>query len=593
MVKRLLVTTALEESWSGDEPVLFLGEWCRQHSRKERWSRMNAEVMPYHWDDRQKLHDDYVYLLEFHERLLQDLTNQLNKLHGVDHTLRYWRILIGPWLGYFTQILFDRWFSIHNAVDRFDLSGTVILDGLDAAMVPNDMADFPDLFVDDEWNHFLYATILEKFTDVPLVKRNRERVDSMKSRPLSWRGRLKKILADAYAWWMYLGIRNQDAFLLNTYLSRADEKSILQRLGQKPQYWRMSRAEKVPMEETWRNWEVSGDNRSEFEVCARALIPLQMPTAYLEGYAKLVERSSAQHLPKDPKLIWTCNSHIADEVFKAWAAAKVEQGTPLVVGQHGGLYGIARWIFVESHEIAICDRYLTWGWSELNQDKCAPVGQLKPRRLLGRRQEDRTGALLVTNIVPRYSYWMCSISVSRQWLDYFDEQCAFVEKLPDEIRDVLTVRLHPLDYGWNQYERWKERFPGLVVDAGETDMDDLIQRSKLYISTYNATTYLESFAMDMPTVVYWDPKHWELRDSAIPYFEDLQRVGIFHETPASAAAHVATIWENIDAWWGSSAVREVLNRFKARYCATPDDLLTRVEYALKEAMVASRDSVVQ
>ena len=54
-MKRLLVTTALEETWGDGEPALFLGEWCRLHSRENHWSKMDAEVLPYHWDDREKL----------------------------------------------------------------------------------------------------------------------------------------------------------------------------------------------------------------------------------------------------------------------------------------------------------------------------------------------------------------------------------------------------------------------------------------------------------------------------------------------------------------------------------------------------------
>ena len=107
MVKRFLITTALEETWRDEEPVLFLGEWCRRYSRKDRWSKMDAKVLPYHWDDRAKLYADYLYLREFYERLLVDLSAQLNQIHIVDHSLRYWRILIGPWLGYFIPMLFN------------------------------------------------------------------------------------------------------------------------------------------------------------------------------------------------------------------------------------------------------------------------------------------------------------------------------------------------------------------------------------------------------------------------------------------------------------------------------------------------------
>jgi putative transferase (TIGR04331 family) len=92
--------------------------------------------------------------------------------------------------------------------------------------------------------------------------------------------------------------------------------------------------------------------------------------------------------------------------------------------------------------------------------------------------------------------------------------------------------------------------------------------------------------MDVPTVVFWNPRHWELRDSAIPYFSDLARVGIFHDTPESAARHVAAVWDDVDAWWLSAAVRDVRERFMRRYCALPDDLLGRLESALRSVMAA-------
>ena len=64
MVSRFLITTPLEETWpdNPNAPVLFLGEWCRLYARKERWPKMYAVVLLYHWDDRQKLYNDYQYL---------------------------------------------------------------------------------------------------------------------------------------------------------------------------------------------------------------------------------------------------------------------------------------------------------------------------------------------------------------------------------------------------------------------------------------------------------------------------------------------------------------------------------------------------
>ncbi|MDA1372964.1 MAG: hypothetical protein O2971_19735 [Proteobacteria bacterium] len=197
MVKRFLITTALEETWLEDETVLFLGEWCRRSSRKDRWLKMNAEVLPYHWDDRTKLYADYQYLQGFYERLLQDLAIQLNQIHGMNHSLRYWRILIGPWLGYFTQMLFDRWTSIQQAINQYDLSGTIVLTGQEESLIPNDMTDFTRLFVGDEWNQHIYAAILQQFTAVPCSEQARQGMEGLpKAAPsTSQKQRIKRTLA--------------------------------------------------------------------------------------------------------------------------------------------------------------------------------------------------------------------------------------------------------------------------------------------------------------------------------------------------------------------------------------------------------------
>ena len=152
----------------------------------------------------------------------------------------------------------------------------------------------------------------------------------------------------------------------------------------------------------------------------------------------------------------------------------------------------------------------------------------------------------------------------------------------------MTVRLYSQDYGWNQVARWRNRFPDVRLDEGQSDITKLIRKSRIYISTYNATTYLESFTMNVPTVIYWNPNHWELRDSALPYFADLKRVGIFHDTPESAAAHVAKIWDDVDTWWSGPELTEVLRRFKNQYCSLPDDLLGRVASALRESLTAGK-----
>ena len=587
-MKRFLITTALEETWRDDEPVLFLGEWCRRYSRNDRWSGLDAEILPYHWDDRTKLYADYQHIQEIYEQLLGELAGRLNEIHGVNHGTRYWRILIGPWLGYFIQMLFDRWASIQAAVTA-GVTETIVLTGRKEEFVPHDMADFIDLFLEDEWNHHIYANILREFTTVQCVERagmvaNRR---TAAGRPGGTRRRLQRTLAGWYAKAAGLLAGERDAFLLATYLPVRDEVRLHCRLGQVPQLWRPVTPIRGVFDQRQRLWILNGESRSGFEACVRRLIPRQIPVLYLEGYAGLMRQTTGLPWPRQPKMIWTTSSEIADDVFKAWGAQKVESGSPLVIGQHGGHYGLGLWSFTEDHQIAISDRYLSWGWSDSACAKILPVGQLKAKYPLGIRHATQPRALLVTAVHPRYSYVLYSTPVASQWSDYFADQFRFVEQLPQAIQDVLTVRLYPQDLGWDQLARWRDQFPTLRLDEGGSSILEEIRQSRLYISTYNATTFLESFTMNVPTVIYWNPHHWELRESARPYFEELKRVGIFHESPESAARHVAKIWEDVDAWWDTPAVRDVLEDFKSHYCHLPDNLLDRVELALRKVMADS------
>jgi len=588
-VKRFLITTALEETWSEEDPVLFLGEWCLLNSRKSLWSRMNAEVLPYHWDDRAKMRADYQYLQAFYERLLRDVAAQLNSIHAVNHSVRYWRILIGPWLGYFVQILFDRWASIQQAVSNYEISSTTVLASAEDALVPPDMAGFMPLFVGDRWNHHVYSEVIGRSFGIDCVTKACPFPPTATDvpRPRGLR-RIRQPLARGYSRVAGLLARDRDAFFLSTYLPLREEVRLQRRLGQMPQLWRPVRT--APMAVDWarRQWAVPGVAASPYEACTRALVARQIPIAYLEGYAELLEQVSRLPWPKHPKVIWTSNAHISEDVFKAWAAEKVERGAPLVIGQHGGHFGVGQWSFLEDHETAISDAYLSWGWSDANRPNVKPVGQLTVKRPLGIRHSKQKCALLVSCTVPRQSYWMYSAIVSRQWLDYFKDQCTFVEHLPVSIRHALTVRLYRHDWGWDQLGRWRDRFPDVRLDSGHSSIDDLVRGCRLYISTYNATTFLEAFTMDVPSVIYWDPQFWEIRDSAVPYFDDLRRAGIFHESPESAARHVEVVWDDVDTWWGSSAVRDAVNRFKSRYCDRPDHVIDRVEDAIKRVVSSSR-----
>lgn len=576
-----LVTSACLELWPEDDRAVLLGEWCRGGALRGQVDVEQVPVLPYHWDDRAKLDRDRRALDAAYERLLADLGDRLNHENGVDRSPRYWRILVGPWLARFVHTTFDRWSNLQVA--KAHGIRRVAVGGGPGDWIPTDMVDFGRLVTSEPWNQHLYARLVRDhvgFPDVSLVAgpAGPERAQPQVSVGL---GSAKEWALEAFSSISGRFSRRTDPFLMSTFTRWRDEMMLSARLGAIPQLRRTVPAvRRVEPSSASRDVPLRVHGDSEFDGCVSALVPAMVPTAYLEGYGALLEEVERSGWPAAPKVIWTSRIY-RDDVLKAYVAEKVEQGSPLVVGQHGGYHGTKRWMADEDHEVKVSDRYLTWGWDR-SEEHVVPIGYFRPIERSARDHAANDRVFLVQTADQQQPGLAEPMLLGRHWLDYFEDQCRFVAALPSAIESSLTVRLYPNDFGWRQAERWAARFPEVrLEDSGP--MAEVMDEARVFVGTYMGTAYLQALAMGVPTIVFWDPSHWQIREDAQPYFDLLRRVGVFHDSPESAAEHLAAVWEDPLDWWESPEVVEAVERFTRRFAHLPDDLLGDLERVLETA----------
>ena len=285
-----MVATADERTWPVNEPILFLGEWCKRFSRKKKWLNNFNATLNYHWDDREKLRKDFNYLQELHEILLKDLSKQLNIFHNSNYSIRYWRILIGPWLGYFIQIIFDRWSTLNNALNDYDINKCYILDRKPFSFVPKDMQNFNNLSINDDWNEFIFGKLLQSHTEakidiIPVNGTNDEPISIVKKISDRWpKVIFKKIIS------IYSGLitRKNDHFFIISHIPIFTQIALQIRLKQIPSLWFSSQLEYCDLNLNQRNWVMDNSNSADkFIEAVCMLIPTQIPIAYLEGFSTL------------------------------------------------------------------------------------------------------------------------------------------------------------------------------------------------------------------------------------------------------------------------------------------------------------------
>ncbi len=587
MDKRFLITTSLEEAIPTNQPLLLLGEWCRPFLKKDRFKNSNVKVLPYHWNDRSKLYKDYLYLNQFYEKLLIELTSKLNKIHGTQYETRYWRILIGPWLGSFVHIIFDKWSSIQSAVNNFELSGTYVQSFEDDSFIPCNMTNFDELAESVEWNHFIYSYIIKNYTTINCIdnitvrkiKKKKRSVDQSQFTP-----RLKEKIIRSINFICRFFQRNSDIFFINTYLSRKNKILLSLKFFQIPMFYNndLLYNPEVKVEKEKRQWKLHGSNISNFEAFARSIISKQIPTIYLEGYNLLNRKVSLLSWPSRPKIIFTSNSYSGNDLFNLYSAKKTEEGFPLVIGQHGGGVGTHLFAFYEKHQVDICDLYLSWGWSDNSKPHIKPVGIFLTKKTFKINYGSKTSILLVALRQNRQIAHIYSSPIASQLLDYFNDQCKFIDNLDSQIKNNLILRLPPIKENYSpSIERYMTKFSDITIDDGSSNINKLLKKCRLCVSTYNSTTFLITISMNIPTIMFWNPNHWELREPAKTYFDKLKEVGVFHETPESAARYINMIWQDIDSWWNSEIVKKTIVKFKNYYCHTPNNLVDQIHLQLQ------------
>lgn len=571
------------------ENLLLSGMWSSRSEKYNEYKKiLNIHVANYHWSDSNKFKEDYKYLRELSKKILKLLSSELNKIHGCNQSLDYWRILLMPWLNAFVPSVFDRWESVADCIDNYNIESISVIEFSLKETVPNCTFDFNINYnLEDFWNEYIFSrisTYQAREKDISLIKGDEDK-KIIKPYPSYNKESKNKFIQNIFDIFSKFKSKNT-IFFHDISIDKFDKLKLEAYLKLLPSNYKSKKFNNFEFKKEIReDINISKEAKSEFERFIFDMIPYQIPKVFIEGFIES-KNGNYNNWPKRPKLICSSGSFYADDFFKFYLAKHLSEKTSkLHILQHGGHYGIGKISGMLDYELEIADKYISWGWN-INSKKILELPSIKLSNIAKKKDYSRNGNLLiVAQDTPRYSYHLFSYPMSSEYLNYENDIKIFYKNLRKEIQTNSLLRFkHGGRYGWNQQEEFSNEFPGIHLDNPSKPLAVSVSNARICIQTSNFTTYLETLAQNIPTIIFWDSKNYELTDDARTYFDELQKVKIFFDNPKDASDYVNQIWENIDLWWQDKRLQAARKNFINKYALTSRDSVRRLADEIKTSI---------
>lgn len=513
--------------------------------------------------------------------LLCTLEELLNGYHGTNRSKKYYDILAGIWLEQFMHVSYAAWEQVRTFPSLSDEEPI-----LELTATP---IDFSNLVVNGRDYHNNLRLAIQRFL--------------ADEKPIAWLQKKEGTITN--------GTFLEKPFVLSPRVAnRLLKRSLFNMISCKQAevficgpYFKCSLKEWVLAIWKWRHW-IRWDDLNEFIAvpvrydhewrysrskesgtigdfsgALKSLLPLCIPAVFLEGHNNFREQVLALNKPQ-PRIVYTANALHFNLTFKFLAATWEEQGTIILCHQHGGGYGLDRIHVTEDFETRVSDIYYSWGW--LRED--CKVQPLSAGIHYSKRPKYSKQMLLncgeVSGNVHRLQFQPMQGTMETVIRDTVDFVSIFSE------HDNLLIRPYPWDYGWGFLDKLKRAAPNAKYDTGNRRPTPFKRyaQSRLVVHNYLGASWLETLALNIPTVCFFDPNTYEFRRAAKPYIEDLERVGILHHSGKEAAHFVCDTWKDIETWWQQPDVQKARSAFCANYANFSPDWTQQWESEFKRLL---------
>ncbi len=549
-MKRLILSTIPNDFDPNND--IPLGPWCFLDREKvyPEWESIPFEPDPFPTPE--ELAEASSITCIYANGSIPRLSRELNQKNKTQHSDKFWRLLLLPWLLTLIQTTWERQCRIRIFIDKFrDERFFVELLPDDIEWNFNDTVDFLYRGVlNPVYNWWLYSRLLDvnlpENWQVSYKKSTHASQSNIIRKTISWKQFIKEKIFYTSRLRCYgvYGIGLLSSSLWSMYLSL------------KPH---------TVNSRSYHFKENPEPNNIEWDVGISHLIKKTMPVCFQN--LQMLETGKTR--PRRGRVRLMGPVLFFNEPMKYKFALYEEAGEKLVLTQHGGMYGSSK-VFQFGAEIEYVHKaFISWGWTR-QEDYAGNICALASpylSRYENKHSKKNNHLILVGTKANLYTYRLDSTCQSLEFIAYRKAKVSFLKALRKDIFEHTLYRPYYDDRGsLKDLSYFKENFPNLSISQG--NLHSQILGCKLLILDHPVTTLNIAFASNTPTIGFWDKKTWAMCKQAAPYFEAFENAGVFFQTGLEAALKVNEIWDDTQGWWNQDKIQKDRRKWCHQYART-------------------------
>ena len=570
-MKKKLIFSNLQNFNQNDKNNYYLGPWVflGNENIEGILDKINFKNT---FDNKNDLNDSK-YLIDFSNQLVKKISISLNKYYTISFSYDYWKIIIGPSIIYFSQIMYEKFKLIEQLSKTEDIYECEILD-IKVFPKLQSSRDVLKFLKSNYGNYFLMSLVIEEFDSKNIIKKYNPKKIKYQSNE-----NFKGLFLDKFKLYSDLflslytksfihrikGINFLDKIILK---SKKNNNNVTNKILE------IEKKLKFVKKNTY-NPKIIKEKENLFESLCEKYFQKFLPNFVFINFIKknLKSLKLIKFFTLYEKKIVLGPVLGGNDTIKILIALIKELNVKIFVHQHGGYYGLTKTFTTMAFiEYLSADKFISWGWN-VHSNYFVNAIPLPIPQITKIKKNNKyffeSKLLFIGTDMPIIYERFGTTPQPQEFIYYQKDKLKIIKNLSKKI--IITYK----PYFYNPSSLNDIKFfnkKNITINYLNANIEKNINKYDLILLDHPGTIMNICIGLNKPILIYINLSIWNFSSEIKSQLDELAKIGVVHYDLNSCSDFINHLFHNnLNKWWNLRETQDKLKIFRNNFAMVSDE----------------------